>query len=139
MLTDQEVLTLAVQPARGKRPRFVADPVVDRMMSVTLSLVSELAVARERIDTLERVLEGRGLLNREDVERYVPDAQAARERGQLHEQYLMQVFRTLLQDDGLPFRHDLATGPIGDSSRSPDSEAPSSGADAVALRPSATA
>jgi hypothetical protein len=127
MLTDQDVLTLAAQPARGRRPRFVADPVVDRMMSVTLSLVAELAVARERIDTLERVLERRGLLSRDEVERYAPDEAAARERGQLHEQYLMQVFRVLLQDDGLPVRQDLSSGAV-DAARGSDPEAATRGA-----------
>ncbi|HSN73026.1 MAG TPA: hypothetical protein VLT59_16030 [Steroidobacteraceae bacterium] len=108
MLTTQELLTLAAQPARGKRPQFVTDPVVDRLLSMTLGLVTELAVARERIDTLERVLERRGLLDRNEIEGYKPDDVAADERGKLQEQYLAQVFRALLQDDGLPFRRDLA-------------------------------
>lgn len=53
------------------------------MLSITLALAGELSVARERIDTLERVLVQRGLLGAGDIEAYKPDAAAlaARDTG----------------------------------------------------------
>lgn len=93
-------IQLATTVARGRRPEFTGDPMVERLLSMTLALTTELAVARERLDTVERVLARRALLPREDIERYVPDADARTERARLHEDYLSRVFRILLQDAG---------------------------------------
>lgn len=73
---------LGTPPTRpkGHRPYYFDDPAVDQLYSAFLALSTELAVALQRIDTLERVLEARGGVSREDLERYVPDDEAASER-----------------------------------------------------------
>ena len=94
----EEVIRLAGAKARGRRPQFFANPEIDRLVSITLALAGELAVTRERLDTLERLLAQRAVLNREDIEGYVPDRQAAQERGRWHQEYLARVLRVLQQE-----------------------------------------
>ncbi len=89
----------AAQPARGRRPEFTGDPMTERLFGITLALTAELAVTRERLDTLERVLMRRAVVDRAEIERFEPTAADAEARGQWHEEYLARVFRVLLQDE----------------------------------------
>ena len=70
----------------GKRPYFLDDPAVERVLAVTLAVAQEVAVLRERLDTVERLLEANGRngggLRREAIEAYVPDPTAANERAE---------------------------------------------------------
>ncbi len=86
----------SAKPA-GKRPYFL-DPQVERVLAITMATVQELAVARQRIDTLERLLEGRGVLSRDDVEQFTPTPAQAAERGLWTQEYLSRVLRILQQE-----------------------------------------
>lgn len=66
--------------AKGKKPQYFSDPAIDKLLWMTMTLMEELSVARDRIDTLERLLDDRGLLRRQDIERFAPDAAARSER-----------------------------------------------------------
>ena len=68
---------------------------LDRLYSVTLALVAELAVTRTRLDTLERVLAKRGALDPAAVDAFRPDAADAEARARLQAEYLERVFREL--------------------------------------------
>lgn len=81
----------------GKRPYFL-DSEVERVLAITMVVVQELAVARERIDTLERLLEAKGLLAPGEVEGFVPTADQAASRGLWTQEYLARVFRIVQQE-----------------------------------------
>ena len=53
----EDLITLAASKAKGKRPSYASDPMVDHLVSMVAALATELSVARERADTLERLLE----------------------------------------------------------------------------------
>ena len=95
---DPSVLAqLANAKSQGSRPDYFSDPMNEQHYSMTTALMAELAVARERIDTLERVLESNGLLKRSQVEGFVPDEQAATERQTAQVEYSARIFRGLQQ------------------------------------------
>ncbi|MFM7799055.1 MAG: hypothetical protein ACKPBA_08750 [Planctomycetota bacterium] len=68
---------------------------LDRLYSVTLALVAELAVTRTRLDTLERVLARGGTLDSAAIDAFRPDPADAELRGRLQAEYLERVFREL--------------------------------------------
>ena len=84
--------------AKGKRPFFLDDPAVERVLSITMAVATELAVARERIDTLERLLVQRGVLQEGDIERFVPDPSAHAAREAFGREYIARVLRIIDQD-----------------------------------------
>jgi hypothetical protein len=84
--------------ARGARPRFFEDPSSDSLLSMNVALLTELMATRERLDTLERVLVARGLLDLAALESFVPDAAAEGEREALRTTMTNHVFYLLLQD-----------------------------------------
>jgi hypothetical protein len=83
---------------KGRRPDFFEDPAVDRLLSLTMAVVGEVAVLRERLDTVERLLEAKGTISRADIEAYVPDRTAGDERGTLTKAYIARVMRGFQQE-----------------------------------------
>ena len=58
------------------------DPAVDQLYAAYVALATELSVAFDRIDTLERLLEGHHGLSREAIRNYQPDESVNAERQQ---------------------------------------------------------
>ncbi|MBX2846765.1 MAG: hypothetical protein KTR16_00480 [Acidiferrobacterales bacterium] len=97
-LDSAQAALLANAKAKGKRPEYFKDSMAENHFSISMSLVAELAVARERIDTLERILMSKGLLDLEEIEDYIPDAQAAQERQLAQVEYSARIFRAIQQE-----------------------------------------
>jgi hypothetical protein len=91
-------IALAGKKAKGKRPQYFDDPAVDRLLSILMAVVGELSVTRERLDTIERLLEAKGTLARADIEAYKPDREAGYERGLATREYIARVLRGVQQD-----------------------------------------
>jgi hypothetical protein len=79
--------------SKGKRPQFFDDPAIDQMMTFILELATELSVVYDRVDTIERLLDKKGTISRQDVENYRPDEKIEAERVARREGYLKRVFR----------------------------------------------
>jgi hypothetical protein len=62
-------------------------------MTFVLELATELAVVRERLDTVERLLDAKTAITRQDIEDYRADAEVAEERAAWREAYLKRVLR----------------------------------------------
>jgi len=84
--------------AKGKRPAYFEDPAIDRTLSIVMALASEVSVMRERMDTIERLLEAKGSLTRADIEAYTPDRVAGAERGLLTKAFVARILRGVQQD-----------------------------------------
>lgn len=81
--------------ARGERPYFFDDPNIDKVVAMLMGLAGEVAVLHDRQDTLERLLEARGVLARDDIESFVVTSEVAAERGAWRERFLGEVLRII--------------------------------------------
>ncbi|ESZ87842.1 MAG: hypothetical protein Q27BB25_07125 [Blastomonas sp. CACIA14H2] len=79
--------------AKGKRPDFLGDPDKERMLSMLMAVIGEVSVLRERLDTVERLLDAKGTISRADIESYRPDREAGYERGVMVRDYIARVMR----------------------------------------------
>jgi hypothetical protein len=79
--------------ARGERPYFFDDPNVDKVIAMVMGLAGEVAVMRDRLDTLERLLERAGGLARAEIDAYRPDPVVEAERAAWRETFLGEVLR----------------------------------------------
>jgi len=95
---DLDWIARAGKKAKGKRPAYFEDPAIDRTLSIVMALVGEVSVLRERIDTVERLLDAKGSISRADIEGYEPDKSSARERGLLTKEYIARIMRGVQQD-----------------------------------------
>jgi hypothetical protein len=114
----------------GKRPYFLT-PEVERVLAITMAVAQELAVARQRIDTLERLLQAHGVLAEGEIDAYSPAPQAAIERAQWNQEYLARILRIVQQQaEAAAAAGELASEEVarevsGDGSRSRPSPLPS--------------
>ena len=79
--------------AKGQRPTFFDDPNVDKVIAMVMGLAGEVAVMRDRMDTMERLLEKTAGIKRSDIEKYKPSATVMAERAAWREQFLGEVLR----------------------------------------------
>ena len=84
--------------AKGKRPAYFADPAIDRTLSIVMAIAGEVSVLRERLDTVERLLDAKGVISRADIEAYAPDHAAGAERALLTKAYIARILRGVQQD-----------------------------------------
>ncbi len=96
-MSVSDALARSANKPAGRRPLFQAAE-VERVLAITMAAVQELAVARERIDTLERLLEAKGILARPEIDQFRPTADQAAERGLWLQEYLNRVLRIVQQE-----------------------------------------
>lgn len=70
-------------------------PEDDQAIAMITALTSELAVLRERVDTVESLLDAQGVLDRMEIEAFQPDAAGAVRRDGLRSTLIAKVFRPL--------------------------------------------
>ncbi|WP_439532354.1 hypothetical protein [Polymorphobacter sp.] len=70
----------------------------DRTMAMIAALAAELAVTRERLDTVERLLADAGGLDRSAIEAYQADKVATAERDAIRKRLIGRVFNPLRAD-----------------------------------------
>lgn len=97
-MTDIDINAIANAKAKGERPYFFDDPAVERVFSITLAVATELAVMRERVDTIERLLEAGQPVSKASIDAFRPDSDAARERQLWHAEYIARIFRIVHQE-----------------------------------------
>ncbi len=87
--------------AKGKRPRYFADPATDKLLNMVVNLLAELSVTRDRLDTVERLLESRSLVPITEIETYRPapavEALRDRKRAEMIQRVLRPVERELAE------------------------------------------
>ena len=84
--------------AKGKRPQYFHDPAVDKLHIMLMTTIEELSVARDRIDTLERLIEKKGILKISEIENFEPNTQESLERTSRRIQYIKRVLKGITDE-----------------------------------------
>lgn len=90
-----EGTSLLPRTPKGKRATFYAEPGVDQLYGIVAALAAEIWVARERIDTLERLLERSQAVPAGAVEGFELDPGTLAARQQDREAFIQRVFQVL--------------------------------------------
>lgn len=91
-------LLLAGAKPKGKRPYFLDARDSERLLTIVMALAQEVSVLRERMDTIERLLEKKKTISRKDIETFAPTKAEAAERGAWTQEFLARILRTLQQE-----------------------------------------
>lgn len=81
--------------AKGKRPQYFSDPAIDKLLWAVVTLTQELAVTRERLDAVERLLAARGVLKTGAVDAYAPSPAVTVERDGARADFIARVLRAV--------------------------------------------
>lgn len=68
--------TVAPDGADEPEPTYFADPTIDRLMGVVMSLASEVWILNDRLSAMERVLADKGVVTEGDRRAWAADPQA---------------------------------------------------------------
>lgn len=79
--------------SKGRRPHFFDDPAVDQIMTFFFELMTEVAVIRERLDSIERLLDAEGSVTRAAIEAYRAPPEVEAERVAWRNAYFQRVMR----------------------------------------------
>ena len=69
----------------------MADPANDRIIAMLMSLVTEVAVLRDRQDTVEAIAEQKGVMLAAEIEAFEPDPARAQAREAWRQEYLGRI------------------------------------------------
>lgn len=87
------------------RPAFFEDPAVDKLLAITMALLGEVCVLRERLDAHERLAASGRAVSPAAVDAFVPDAAVAQERDAVRELIMARVL-SVLTEDVVRLRHE---------------------------------
>jgi hypothetical protein len=76
-----------------KRPSQFDDPAIDALLSIVLSLGSEVYVLRDRVRIIEKMLEAKGAISRADIEAYKPTPEEEEEIRKEADAFMARLFR----------------------------------------------
>jgi hypothetical protein len=80
---------------RGGRPFFFSDPAIDKVLTMTITLASEVWALRERLSALEGVQERQGSLAATDVDDYEFTPEQEQRLGAQRREFIENLFRVL--------------------------------------------
>lgn len=80
------------QTAKGHRPAFFEDPVNDRIIAMMMSMITEMWVMRERLDSVEALCAQKGVFLDEELEKFEPSPERAEERERMRQELLDRIF-----------------------------------------------
>ena len=93
-------------------------PADERFLDMVVALTGELTIARERIDTLERLIEAAGVVKRADVESFEPTEAQAKERAAIRKRIIAKALRPI----AVSAEKDLASALANRSTGTSDQE-----------------
>lgn len=88
----------AIPGAKGEPPRYFDDPEVGKVLAMVMALTGEVAVLRDRLDTVERLLDAGLPVTRAAIDRYLPPEAVRLERDAWRQQYLSHVMRVIHEE-----------------------------------------
>ncbi len=81
--------------AKGKRPQYFSDPAVDKLLKVSIELLGEMCVMRDRLDTVERLIEKHGLFDQANVDNFELSDELNEWRTQQRSERISRVLRAM--------------------------------------------
>ncbi|MFL2770212.1 MAG: hypothetical protein ACJZ9F_04305 [Rhodospirillaceae bacterium] len=94
--------------AKGKRPQYFEDAACDKLHFMIMALIGELSVTRDRLDTLERVLERRGISSLTDIDEFEPTDRDELERSEQRKSYVQKIMKCFADEAAQAQRADPA-------------------------------
>ncbi|MBL8629374.1 MAG: hypothetical protein JNM81_07085 [Rhodospirillaceae bacterium] len=83
---------------KGYRPNNLGDPHVERVLSITMAVATEVSVLHDKIDTMARLSESQSKFSIADIEAYEPTAEVKAEREKWRKDYLQRLLRIMWED-----------------------------------------
>ena len=81
--------------AKGERPYFFDDPAVDKLLAMLMGLAGEVSVMRDRMDTIERLLQSKNIITEDEIENFQVSDEVLTQRAARREEFLSEITRII--------------------------------------------
>ena len=78
---------------------FLDHPSIDKVMKVVMALAQETYVNRDRLALVEKILDDKGVLHREDLDRYEPSTDEQKAVVARRDDFVATILRPIVEDD----------------------------------------
>ena len=78
---------------------WLGDPILDKMFQVVIKLAGELYVTKDRLTTLESIIEEKGLLDLSEIETYSQNAENNIKLSEQRDAYIANILEPLTKID----------------------------------------
>ena len=95
---DLDIKMSVTRTVRGKRPKIYTQDGMDHLMAMTMALIQEVAVLRDRVDLVERVADSKGVVLSKEIESFELDQTALEARETWRNEYMARVFAIFEQE-----------------------------------------
>lgn len=107
-MADENKPVKLPRTAKGKKPVYF-DTTTDKLISMVLTLMGEVSVMRDRLDTVERLAEKKGVFKLDDIETFDVSPEVSKVRSERRAAYIARVLKSVqdeldalqAKDDGL--------------------------------------
>jgi hypothetical protein len=101
--------------SKGARPWFLKDGDVERVLNITMALAQEVSVLRERLDTVERLLERGDTVSKAAIDGFEPTREEAAERALTTQEFIARILRVIQQDrEAIEAGEEMTSEQVGD-------------------------
>lgn len=84
------------QPSQNPEQTFFQDPAIDRVLAVVMALSAEVWVLNDKLRALETLLDRQGVVSRDDLDSYVPDAESSETTTAARQAFVRTLMEPLL-------------------------------------------
>jgi len=77
---------------------WLGDPILDKMFQVVIRLASELYVTKDRLTTLETIIEEKGLLDLSEIETYSKNAENNEKINEQRDEFIANLLEPLTKN-----------------------------------------
>jgi len=84
--------------AKGKKPIYLDDRSIDNLMAMIMTLTQEVSVLRDRLDTIEVLLEEKETITLEDIDNFVPSDDLVMQRKERRQLLLKRILLPIEKD-----------------------------------------
>ena len=78
---------------------WLGDPILDKMFQVVIRLASELYVTKDRLTTLESIIEEKGILDLSEIETYSQNAENNEKLSEQRDEFVASLLEPLTKID----------------------------------------
>ncbi len=112
-MSDTTTRPHVIRDAKGKRPQFYDVPGLDQAMSMIMVLANEVSVLHDRLDSMERVHQAKGLDIAAEIETLTLDQDALAEREAWRQDFLSRLYYLLRKEAAEVAAGDTAETYVG--------------------------
>jgi len=84
--------------AKGKKPKYLDDRSIDNLMAMIMTLTQEISVLRDRLDTIEHLLDEKETISSNDIDSFEPSDDLVEQRKERRQLLIKRVLLPIQKD-----------------------------------------